>query len=167
MTSEGFSYQTASRVLNEADKNRILCCYLHLSDPNVNWQAASDAFGSASTASFKKMVANALKKVKDAEALGDEGIAAAEAKVAKSTAATGKKRKNRADEDVPANGAAEETGDQEQVSPPPQPPKKKGRKAKNPDVEDEDEKPRAPCAVQVKVESDNHAIAEDAGNTTS
>nr|POE65322.1 striatin pro11 [Quercus suber] len=133
----------------------------------VNWQAASDAFGSASAASFKKMVANALKKVKDAEALGGDGIAAAEAKVAKSSAATGKKRKGRTDEEGPPGGGGETsvpTTTMEET----QPVKKKGRKAKVPDGQDEANGPRSPFAVQVKVEKEEkpNENAEEAAGAT-
>lgn len=37
----------------------------------VDWDKASEDFGSASVASFKKMIQNAFKKVKDAEAKGN------------------------------------------------------------------------------------------------
>ncbi|KAI6872290.1 hypothetical protein KC343_g551 [Hortaea werneckii] len=93
-----YNYDIAKRVLSETDKDRFLCCYLNISDPNaVNWEKAANDYGSASVQSFKKMIQNAFKKVKDGEAAGgDEGTGDSEVKEGKKKNATPGSRKKKA-----------------------------------------------------------------------
>ncbi|KAI6796658.1 hypothetical protein KC363_g1425 [Hortaea werneckii] len=93
-----YDYDVAKRVLSETDKDRFLCCYLNISDPNaVNWEKAANDYGSASVQSFKKMIQNAFKKVKDGEAAGgDDGTGSSEIKEGKKKTATPGSRKKKA-----------------------------------------------------------------------
>ncbi|KAK5125510.1 hypothetical protein LTR85_000621 [Meristemomyces frigidus] len=125
-----YNYDTAKKVLSETDKDRFLCCYLNMTDTNaVDWEKAAKDFGSASVQSFKKMIQNAFKKIKDADASGD--VEGAEAKVKTTKAATPKKRKGK--------GAEDGEGDVAEESP-----KKKGKgggrkkKAATPVADDDD-----------------------------
>ncbi|KAI7159200.1 hypothetical protein KC349_g4324 [Hortaea werneckii] len=95
MTS--YDYDVAKRVLSETDKDRFLCCYLNITDPNaVNWEKAANDYGSASVQSFKKMIQNAFKKVKDGEATGgEEGTGNSEVKEGKKKTATPGSRKKK------------------------------------------------------------------------
>ncbi|KAI7231127.1 hypothetical protein KC330_g6590 [Hortaea werneckii] len=95
MTS--YDYDVAKRVLSETDKDRFLCCYLNITDPNaVNWEKAANDYGSASVQSFKKMIQNASKKVKDGEATGgEEGTGNSEVKEGKKKTATPGSRKKK------------------------------------------------------------------------
>ncbi|OJD32789.1 mads box transcription factor mcm1 [Diplodia corticola] len=70
----------ASKVenLSEADKMRLIVAYLNHSEPNnVNWDLAATEAGSKSKGSYKKLVANALKKLTpDTVVEGDDGLSA-------------------------------------------------------------------------------------------
>ncbi|KAI6909647.1 hypothetical protein KC318_g3968 [Hortaea werneckii] len=92
-----YDYDVAKRVLSETDKDRFLCCYLNITDPNaVNWEKAANDYGSASVQSFKKMIQNAFKKVKDGEAAGgEEGTGNSEVKEGKKKTATPGSRKKK------------------------------------------------------------------------
>ncbi|KAI6819610.1 hypothetical protein KC332_g9783 [Hortaea werneckii] len=93
-----YDYDVAKRVLSETDKDRFLCCYLNISDTHaVNWEKAANDYGSASVQSFKKMIQNAFKKVKDGEAAGgDEGTGDSKVKEGKKKTTTPGSRKKKA-----------------------------------------------------------------------
>lgn len=67
-----YKFEIAKTVLNEADKNRILCLYLSSNQTSINWQKAAQDFGSTSVDGFRRMTQVMLKKIKDAGGLEDE-----------------------------------------------------------------------------------------------
>lgn len=90
-----YDFQVAKAALTQVDKDRILAVYLNMTDSNavspltqtpcssflltwghrsqVNWKKAADDYGSASVESFKIMIRQGLKKIKDAAAKGNTG----------------------------------------------------------------------------------------------
>lgn len=106
-----YDYNAAKAALSDADKDRILAVYLNMTLTDntavrslcpsdlenrtltfiqVDWKKAAADYGSASVDSFKKMLANALKKVKEAETNGGTPAAAVGATL---KSGGGKKRK--------------------------------------------------------------------------
>lgn len=84
-----FSYLLGKTLLSEADKERIVCAYLNCNDPSANvslpsyqtnkphfaevtllpqidCDKAASYYGSASVGSYRKMMQNAVKKLKEA-----------------------------------------------------------------------------------------------------
>ena len=79
-----YSYSVAKSVLNEMDKNRFLCIYLHSNQSAIDWQSASRDYGCASVDSFRVLTNRALKKIADAGGrLGEGGVAVVPAPAAK------------------------------------------------------------------------------------
>ncbi|WPH00897.1 Hypothetical protein R9X50_00373100 [Acrodontium crateriforme] len=71
-------YTTAVKVLSDVEKNRLLCCYLNSTDIHaVDWDKAASEFGSASKESFKRMITNSFKKVRDLDGASADVLAAA------------------------------------------------------------------------------------------
>lgn len=137
-----YDYTIAKEVLNEADKDRIVCLYLS-SDPSavshrphlllhvctnnrqIDWAKATKDFGSASVESFKKTTQNMLKKIEKAGGKIEDGEATGTgttSPVKPAAKAAPKKRK--------AKGDAED-GEEK--------PKKKGRAAKGKKADSPDE----------------------------
>ena len=140
-----YDYEVAVQVLSDVEKNRFLACYLNSTDTNavsqssppivvcpsmltcrsqVDWQKAADDFGSASIGSFKKMIQNAFKKVKDAQEKVANGEEVAAPAPASAKAKGGKKRK-----------AADEGGDDSEETPKPK--AKRGKQPKKATPEDD------------------------------
>lgn len=67
-----YKFEIAKSVLNEADKNRILCLYLSSDQTSINWQKAAQDFGSTSVDGFRRMTQIMLKKIKNAGGLEDD-----------------------------------------------------------------------------------------------
>ncbi|CAK4031296.1 Hypothetical predicted protein [Lecanosticta acicola] len=93
-----YSFEVAKAVLNDTDKNRILCIYLSSNQTAINWQKATNDFGSASVESFIKMNVKMLKKIENAGGLeSGENMAPPPAKAKKSR---GKLSKDCSDSDA-------------------------------------------------------------------
>ncbi|KAK3717216.1 hypothetical protein LTR37_005925 [Vermiconidia calcicola] len=80
-----YNFDIAKQVLNENDKNRLMCLYLNCNPTAINWEKAAKDFGCASVDSMKVMTRTAMKKIEKAG--GKEDIEAAPA------TGGGKKRK--------------------------------------------------------------------------
>ncbi|KAK3716866.1 hypothetical protein LTR37_006216 [Vermiconidia calcicola] len=97
-----YNFDIAKQVLNENDKNRLMCLYLNCNPTavcchpssldyamltwlQINWEKAAKDFGCASVDSMKVMTRTAMKKIEKAG--GKEGVEAAPA------TGGGKKRK--------------------------------------------------------------------------
>ena len=94
----------------------------------VNWEKAANDYGSASVQSFKKMIQNAFKKVKDGEAAGgDDGTGSSEIKEGKKKTATPGSRKKKAKAVGPEQNAEESPTKKQKVAAGGR--KKKGEKA--------------------------------------
>lgn len=79
-----YSYSVAKSVLNEMDKNRFLCLYLHSNQSAIDWKGASRDYGCASVDSFRVLTNRALKKIADAGGrLGEGGVPVIPAPAAK------------------------------------------------------------------------------------
>ncbi|KAL1584363.1 hypothetical protein WHR41_06371 [Cladosporium halotolerans] len=129
-----FSYNIAKALLTEAEKERIICTYLNTTDPNANvdWDKAAAEYGSKSVQSYRKMMQNTAKKLKEAEANGVSATSAsASASPAKEAAPVkgkgGRKRKGKGKQAGEGGEEVEET------------PKKKGRKGKGKKAADVEE----------------------------
>lgn len=139
-----YNFQIAKDVLTEAEKDRIVACYLNLPDVannkevslrlfaisacnlaktviQVDFKKAAADFGAASVDSFKKMLQGGFKKIVAAQEKAANG-GTVDASPASAKAKGGKKRK----------AATEEDEDDVQES---KPKPKRGRKAKKPTPE--------------------------------
>ncbi|EME43392.1 hypothetical protein DOTSEDRAFT_25343 [Dothistroma septosporum NZE10] len=134
-----YDYTTTKEVLNEADKDRIVCIYLssdpsavnhprnppldaHANKHQVDWARATKDFGSASVESFKKTTQNMLKKIEKAGGKIDGGAetSGSTSPVKPVAKAVAKKRKAKVDDE----GAEGEK------------PKKKGRPARGKKIDE-------------------------------
>lgn len=62
-----YDYKIAKSVLNQADKDRILCLYLSSNSAEIDWERATAAFGGSCTVkSFKEMTCHMHKRIKKA-----------------------------------------------------------------------------------------------------